>query len=69
MLGRRGGSVADREVGIMKGMLQFSGALKREPAIDIWLKKQAPELGAIAQSAMERRAEAAQWRAAASWRT
>jgi hypothetical protein len=32
----------------MKGMLRFSGAVKREPAIDTWLTKQAPELGAIA---------------------
>ena len=32
----------------MKGMLRFSGAVKRDPAIDVWLNEQAPELGAIA---------------------
>jgi hypothetical protein len=34
----------------MKGMLRFSGAVKRDPAIDVWLNEQAPELGAIAQT-------------------
>jgi hypothetical protein len=34
----------------MKGMLRFSGAVKRDPAIDIWLSEQAPELGAIAHT-------------------
>ena len=29
-------------------MLWFEGALERDPAIDTWLKEQAPELGAIA---------------------
>jgi hypothetical protein len=33
----------------MYGMLRFSGAVKRDPAIDVWLNEQAPELGAIAQ--------------------
>jgi hypothetical protein len=33
----------------MNGMLRFSGAVKRDPAIDVWLKEKAPELGAIAQ--------------------
>jgi len=33
----------------MNGMLRFSGAVKRDPAIDVWLNQQAPELGAIAQ--------------------
>jgi len=32
----------------MNGMLRFSGAVKRDPVIDIWLSEQAPELGAIA---------------------
>jgi hypothetical protein len=34
----------------MKGMLRFSGAVTRDPAIDIWLNEQVPELGAIAQT-------------------
>ena len=33
----------------MNGMLRFTGAVKRDPAIDAWLNEQAPELGAIAQ--------------------
>src|SRR3990170_1107015 len=33
----------------MNGMLRFSGAVKLDPAIDVWLNQQAPELGAIAQ--------------------
>jgi hypothetical protein len=33
----------------MNGMLRFSGSAKQNPAIDIWLKQQAPELGAIAR--------------------
>ena len=32
----------------MNGMLWFSGAVKRDPPIDVWLNEQAPELGAIA---------------------
>ncbi len=32
----------------MNGMLRFSGPVKRDPAIDVWLNRQAPELGAIA---------------------
>ena len=32
----------------MNGMLRFSGAVKRDPAIDVWLNEQVPELGAIA---------------------
>jgi len=32
----------------MNGMLRFSGAVKRDPAVDVWLNEQAPELGAIA---------------------
>ena len=32
----------------MNGMLRFSGAVKREPAIDVWLNERVPELGAIA---------------------
>jgi hypothetical protein len=31
-------------------MLRFSGAVKRNPAIDAWLNEQVPELGAIARS-------------------
>jgi hypothetical protein len=30
-------------------MLLFSGAVKSDPSIDVWLNEQAPELGAIAQ--------------------
>ena len=30
-------------------MLWFSGAVKRDPAIDVWLNEQAPDLGAIAR--------------------
>jgi len=33
----------------MDGNLRFAGAVKRDPAIDVWLNGQAPELGAIAQ--------------------
>jgi hypothetical protein len=33
----------------MNGILRFSGATKRNPAIDVWLNEQAPELGAIAR--------------------
>ena len=33
----------------MDGMLRFDGAVKRDRAIDVWLKEQAPELGAIAR--------------------
>ena len=29
-------------------MLWFSGAVDRDPAIDLWLSEQVPELGAIA---------------------
>jgi hypothetical protein len=32
----------------MSAMLWFEGAIKREPAIDRWLREQAPDLGAIA---------------------
>ena len=32
----------------MNGMLWFSGAVERDPSIDVWLNEQAPELGAIA---------------------
>jgi len=42
--------VADRSVVTMKGILRFSGAVERDPAIDVWLNQQAPELGAIAQT-------------------
>jgi len=33
----------------MHCMLRFSGAVQRNPAIDVWLNEQAPELGAIAR--------------------
>ncbi len=33
----------------MNGIFRFSGAVKRDPAIDVWLNQQAPELGAIAR--------------------
>lgn len=33
----------------MDKMLRFSGAVKRDPNIDVWLKEQSPELGAIAR--------------------
>ena len=32
----------------MKGMLWFTGAVKRDPAIDVWLNRQSHELGSIA---------------------
>lgn len=38
-----------RELFDMDRILRFSGAVKRDPAIDAWLKKQTPELGAIAR--------------------
>ena len=34
----------------MNGMLWLAGAVKREPAIDVWLNEQPPELGAIART-------------------
>ena len=34
----------------MSGMLRFSGAVERDPAIDVWLHEQAPELGGIART-------------------
>jgi hypothetical protein len=34
----------------MNGMLWLEGAVKRDPAIDVWLGGQAPELGAIANT-------------------
>jgi hypothetical protein len=34
----------------MKGILRFPEAVRQEPAIDVWLKEQAPELGAIART-------------------
>jgi hypothetical protein len=34
----------------MKGMLRFPEAVKQDPAIDVWLKEQAPDLGAIART-------------------
>jgi len=33
----------------MNEMLRFSGAIKRMPAIDVWLNQQVPELGDIAR--------------------
>lgn len=33
----------------MNGMLRFSAAVKLDPAVDLWLDAQAPELGAVAQ--------------------
>jgi hypothetical protein len=34
----------------MDGILWLEGAVKREPAIDIWLDEQAPDLGTIART-------------------
>src|SRR5262249_41118334 len=34
-------------------LLRFNGAVKRDPAIDAWMKEQAGELGAIAQQRFE----------------
>jgi hypothetical protein len=31
------------------GILRFSGAVKRQPAIDVWLSRQSDELGSIAR--------------------
>jgi hypothetical protein len=33
---------------VMNGMLWFEGAVKQDPAIDLWLNEPAPELSAIA---------------------
>jgi hypothetical protein len=33
----------------MNKILRFSGAVRRDPAIDVWLNAQAPERGAIAR--------------------
>lgn len=34
----------------MKGMLLFPGGVKRDSAVDTWLNKQSPELGAMART-------------------
>jgi len=34
-------------------LLRFNGAVERDPAIDAWMKEQAPELGAIAREWFE----------------
>ena len=39
---------AAQELFSVNGMLWFSGAVKRDPSIEVWLNEQAPELGAIA---------------------
>ena len=39
---------------MVSGMLRFDGAVERDPAIDLWLSMQAPELGAIARRWFER---------------
>src|SRR5215510_2899186 len=33
----------------MNGMLRFNGAVERDPAIDVWMKERAGELGSIAR--------------------
>src|SRR5262249_8141423 len=33
----------------MNGMLRFSGTVERDPAIDLWMKERAGELGSIAR--------------------
>jgi hypothetical protein len=33
----------------VNGMLVFSGAVRSDPSIDVWLNEQAPEPGAVAQ--------------------
>ena len=33
----------------LNGMLWFTGAVERDPSIDVWLNEQAPDLGAIAR--------------------
>ena len=33
----------------MNGLFRFPGAVRREPAIEIWLREQPGELGEIAQ--------------------
>jgi hypothetical protein len=35
---------------MIDGMFWLTGAVKREPAIDLWLNEQPPELGAIART-------------------
>lgn len=37
----------------MKGLFLFSEAARRDPAVEAWLKKQAPELGGIARQWFE----------------
>jgi hypothetical protein len=41
--------VALRSFVTMNRILRFSGAVKRDPAIDAWIKERASELGSIAQ--------------------
>lgn len=41
--------VMPKNASTMNAMLRFSGAVKRSPAIDVWLNEQTPELGAIAR--------------------
>jgi hypothetical protein len=41
----------------VKGLLRFTGAVTRDPAIDIWLDQHAPELGVIARTWFRRMRE------------
>ena len=38
----------------MNGLFRFSGAVRRDPAVDAWLSRQPPELGAVARRWFER---------------
>jgi hypothetical protein len=38
----------------MNGLFRFPEAVRQDPTIDIWLKEQAPELGAIARAWFQR---------------
>ena len=37
----------------MEGMLRFDGAVERDPAIDVWIKKQTAEFGSIVREWFE----------------
>src|SRR5512140_1682743 len=41
----------------MNGLFRFPAALRRDPTIDAWFKKQTPELGALASTWFERMRE------------
>ena len=41
----------------MNGLFRFPDAVRRDPAVDVWLRSQKPELGAIARTWFQRMRE------------